>query len=816
MDIAGTVAVHVLLSFDPPDDKPAEGWTSWLQGEIPPLRCFPHIQARRLFAEALVRIYQTLRILALDRDHDPPYEERLRERPLVRYLALDCPNETDLERLKDVLLASGKVEIVYPESGTLLPRCGPAKLPWICSEGHLEAAPEGIDASYAWHFPGGDGAGLRLVDVEKGWDLLNTDLLDAAPALSSGSNLDEREIQYHGTAVLGILAAARNPVGTNGIAPAVSSLRVVSVLRDSGIRNIPDAILAAVSELRFGDVLLLEIQASYEVEASYDELPFRPVEVESAVFEVIRFATALGIVVVEPAGNGSSDLDRIPPNHDPQWPMFDRRDLEHFQDSGAILVGASYRPFSPEPYGRWNYGSRVDCYAWGDCIWTLRTLNKLSPKARQSWLTIRQYDRYFLDLLERGELFQEDPPRLMTPYGGVFKDTSAATAVIAGAALSVQGMAQAVLGYRFSPWQLRLILSDPANGTPPQVPQKGNIGVMPDLKKIIRQVLNIPADVYPRDCLGDTGEEPRRPRMESPDLLVLAEPLRNPQEAYGEGSGREDDDLTGTRGNVNVEEGDTCYVGLRVRNRGGREAERVLARIFFAPASTLLVPSLWQRNEVAAVMLSSVPEADQLTVSDLIAWQVSALPEVQSTDPFRAWIAIVNHTEDDPGPNLDEFNDWSCFLKTLQADNNFACRNLHSVQHVTGVEESNPDAWVKLPFLVAGAPDCKRVMRIEVLSRLPRVCKVWIDMPRDFCDLRQISSVFCPFPSDLDRVRLPVNPNGKHYFREVPLAPDWTSRLFLLVHVPPLLRRHSYRLAVRQIWENQEVGRLTWRLIPRA
>ena len=42
---------------------------------------------------------------------------------------------------------------------------------------YLNVAPGGIDARYAWTFPGGDGQGQRLVDIERGWTFNHEDLL---------------------------------------------------------------------------------------------------------------------------------------------------------------------------------------------------------------------------------------------------------------------------------------------------------------------------------------------------------------------------------------------------------------------------------------------------------------------------------------------------------------------------------------------------------------------------------------------------------------------------------------------------------------
>jgi hypothetical protein len=100
-----------------------------------------------------------------------------------------------------------------------------------------------------------------------------------------------------------------------------------------------------------------------------------------------------------------------------------------------------------------NFGTRVDCYAWGENVATL-TSTQFAPFG-----TKRHTDQ--------------------------FNGTSSAAAIIAGAALAVQGVAIARTGMRLNALQMRQILSDPITGTKSFNFPKAGIGVMPDLRKII-------------------------------------------------------------------------------------------------------------------------------------------------------------------------------------------------------------------------------------------------------------------------------------------------------------------------------------------
>jgi hypothetical protein len=310
------------------------------------------------------------------------------------------------------------------------PPVNPVDDPLSLKQGYLDEAPVGIDARYAWGLRGGDGAGIGFVDLERGWKLDHPDLAAAGITLISGLNKDFRA---HGTSALGEVLMVDNSIGGIGIAPAATG-RVVSQWQDpnSDSPNTAAAIHSAAAEMSPGDVLLLEAQDLDPAGAK----SYWPVEVADAVYEAIVTATAAGIVVVEAAGNGEHDLDQYTNKEGKR--VFDRTSPD-FRDSGAIMVAAGYSDDHTCPdYS--NRGNRIDCYAWGDSV----------------------------------ETTDIGPP----PYRSDFGGTSAASPIVAGAALIVQGLAK-VCGRRYSSQQMRDILK--TNGTKSPDP----IGVMPNLRNII-------------------------------------------------------------------------------------------------------------------------------------------------------------------------------------------------------------------------------------------------------------------------------------------------------------------------------------------
>jgi subtilisin family serine protease len=198
--------------------------------------------------------------------------------------------------------------------------------------------------------------------------------------------------------------------------------------------------------MSYGDVLLLEAQTSYSTASG-----FVPVEVEQAVFDAIQFATSQGIIVVEAGANGSVDLDAF---QDVSGKKILNRNSADFRDSGAIMVGAASSTVPHQRLSFSNYGSRIDCYAWGQNIDT------------------------------SGDGWTGTATNL---YTSTFGGTSGASPIVTGAALILQSWGVSRFGSRYSPDALRALLSNTSVNTASANPSTDHIGVMPNLRAIIRR-----------------------------------------------------------------------------------------------------------------------------------------------------------------------------------------------------------------------------------------------------------------------------------------------------------------------------------------
>jgi serine protease len=64
--------------------------------------------------------------------------------------------------------------------------------------------------------------------------------------------------------------------------------------------------------------------------------------------------------------------------------------------------------------------------------------------------------------------------------------------------------------------------------------------------------------------------------------------------------------------------------------------------------------------------------------------------------------------------------------------------------------------------------------------------------------------------------RLPVNPHGITPVGEALLSGNSIAKLRLLIRIPEESRERESEIWVSQFYEGAEVGRVTWRLVPRG
>lgn len=382
-------------------------------------------------------------------------------RQLLSFVQITCQEPEQVPRIFRNLHAVQDVAFAYQPQRTSLPtnslvtQCGKTPIPKPL---YFNPAPVGMSVEDVWHLKGGKGQGQELVDIEVGWMLDHVELADKQIELIYGVNNPTKAA--HGTEML-CTVCATNKFATVGIAPLVTNIKLVGDPNYDGFQSlIGPQIVAATVGLSYGGVLLIEIAST-------------AVEVDPLAFHAIQLAVKKGIVVVEPAGNVFIDYDTA------SWEFFDYTQCSFSQqgphcpppkivslnpagksyvgDSGAVVVsvGTYGGPKGETPVSAdySAYGARINCFVSAD---------------------------------EYSTCGISDSADYICKDGG---GTSTASAAIAGAALVVQGIAEANLGVRLPPLWVRSLLSH--LGTKNADADTMPMGVMPDLRQIAAYVLKM-------------------------------------------------------------------------------------------------------------------------------------------------------------------------------------------------------------------------------------------------------------------------------------------------------------------------------------
>ena len=357
---------------------------------------------------------------------------------------------------------------------TPLADAAPATTPsFVDRQGYLNAAPEGVDARYAWTFRGGTGSNINIIDLEWGWNFNHEDLRQRQGGVVGGTNSSNTD---HGTAVIGEIGGDRNSFGVTGICPDATVSAVAFSMPTA------TAIRLAADRLRRGDIMLLEIHRAgprFNFQRRSDQQGYIAVEWWPDDFAAIRYAIAKGIIVVEAAGNGGQDFDdnlydQRPSGFPSSWrnPLNPRN-----PSSGAVIVGAGAPP--PGTHGRdhgpdrsrlgfSNYGARVDAQGWGREVTTTG----------------------YGDLQGGGDVNKQ--------YTDRFSGTSSASPIVTAALGCVQGILKSANLPLLTPTQAIQLLrsTGSAQQDAPGRPRTQRIGNRPNLRQLISRALALTPGNY--------------------------------------------------------------------------------------------------------------------------------------------------------------------------------------------------------------------------------------------------------------------------------------------------------------------------------
>jgi subtilisin family serine protease len=312
------------------------------------------------------------------------------------------------------------------------------------SQLYIQANP-GVNMQYAWNL-NLNAQGIKLRDVEYGFNKNHEELVDIATSISAGMNISSSASNIyteHGTSVFGVLYGHKGSYGISGLAFGAQELILFPEWQQSGYDRI-NAVTQSIANSTQGDVIVYEMQMNGAGPSTTDYIL---AEYEQVIWDLTKAATDSGIIIVAAAGNGNEDLDSS------LYTSYRNRG-----DSGAIIVGAGTSDTSHDKLFFSTYGSRVDLQAWGENVQTIGYSTAAT--------------------LINGDFNQS--------YYATFGGTSSATPIVASCAAVLQSYHHNLTNGYLTSQQLRDIMK--RTGIAQGTSVAGNIGPIPNMVTAIQAV----------------------------------------------------------------------------------------------------------------------------------------------------------------------------------------------------------------------------------------------------------------------------------------------------------------------------------------
>ena len=196
-----------------------------------------------------------------------------------------------------------------------------------------------------------------------------------------------------------------------------------------------------------------------------------------------------------------------------------------------------------------------------------------------------------------------------------------------------------------------------------------DLNKLSQVKNAFRAV-GIGPDVYVRDNLADTGEEPYGGTYlyASPDIINRTALSADPVTEFA--------DLTDDALWQNVEFGQNNYVYVRVHNRGDDDGDATI-NVYFAPASAFGTPASWTH---VGNLLETAIVPGSVRIAGPLTFPSALIPAIG----HYCMIAVITDGLD-PAPDHTLIASVSDYLLYVRNTNNIAYRNMDVVDMVAGL-----------------------------------------------------------------------------------------------------------------------------------
>jgi len=303
--------------------------------------------------------------------------------------------------------------------------------------------------------------------------------------------------------------------------------------------------------------------------------------------------------------------------------------------------------------------------------------------------------------------------------------------------------------------------------------------------------LGLPAhDLYLRDNLLDHGREPLIDGgiSGSPDIIIYNQALLDPEATLATPAAQ-DSNMLGEL----VELGQDNYIYLRVHNRG-LQATAGIATVYWALPSVLPTPGSW--NLVGQINIPSVNPGEMEVVGPL-TWDKNDIPQ----KGHYCFVGLIQ-SGGDPAPDISTITTTDAFYRFIRESNNATWKNFD-------VDDVFANSTNTLEFHIQGWPRIALMADLMVdLSELPPGTDVTLRILKRLSAPATLENMSLTEETQLYQ-RLQVETGEYAYLRGMDLNPSDDVQASLYIVIPEGVPDGTYRIAVAQIVDGLEMGRVS-------
>ncbi len=307
--------------------------------------------------------------------------------------------------------------------------------------------------------------------------------------------------------------------------------------------------------------------------------------------------------------------------------------------------------------------------------------------------------------------------------------------------------------------------------------------------------LGLPAhDLYLRDNLQDHGREPLIGGgiSCSPDIIVYNQELLDPEATLGTPAAQQSDTLGQT-----VEFGQDNFIYLRVQNRGTQPTSGT-ARLFWTNPSALPTPNSWTEITDPANP-TAIPSINpqEMKIAGPVVWKKADIP----SKGHYCFVGLIN-SGNDPAPDPATIHTIDDYYNFIRQSNNATWKNFDVV-------DIFKNSMTNMGFSIQGWPKIKLSADLMIdLSQLPTELKVTLRI------LKRLSSSAILENAKLIKEsatyqQFELTAGKKAYLRKMNLKASDKCQATLQITIPEQTSDGNYRLAVAEIIDEKEMGRVT-------